>query len=377
MMAKQPEERFASMAEVVRALENLAIAAEPLPQQPLPPAARQPETPSPTVAVPPGAPDAANQTIQFAPAPAQPPIPTVAVTPGPQAAANQTVALAPARDPGTGGALILLVEPSRAQAVIIRKYLQDIGFQEITTASSGQKALELALQARPQVVISAMHLADMTGMQLAQKIGAAAVGSPPGFVLVTSQADAGEANLRSQAGDIVRLPKPFSLEELAQALAVALGSPAEPDALARASGPPSLARRAQTHDRTQSFSRLRVLIVDDSAAARKHVQGVLEGLGLSQFVEAADGARAVAAVAGETFDLIVTDYNMPYMDGRALAGYLKQNPSTASIPIIMVTTETDLGKLAAVRQLGVAAVCDKSFPVQVAREVIDRLVGMP
>ena len=45
---------------------------------------------------------------------------------------------------------------------------------------------------------------------------------------------------------------------------------------------------------------------------------------------AADGAQAVAAVARETFDLIVTDYNMPYMDGRGLVGYLKQNPSTTS-----------------------------------------------
>ena len=75
--------------------------------------------------------------------------------------------------------------------------------------------------------------------------------------------------------------------------------------------------------------------------------------------------------------MIVTDYNMPYMDGRGLVGYLKQNPSTASIPIIMVTTEEDAGKLEAVRQLGVAAVCDKSLPPEIARRIIDQLVKMP
>ena len=64
------------------------------------------------------------------------------------------------------------------------------------------------------------------------------------------------------------------------------------------------------------------------------------------------------------------------MDGRGLVGYLKQNPSTASIPIIMVTTEQDPGKLEAVRQMGVA-VCDKSFPPDVARKIIDQLVKMP
>ncbi len=85
----------------------------------------------------------------------------------------------------------------------------------------------------------------------------------------------------------------------------------------------------------------------------------------------------MAALAGGTFDLIVTDYNMPYMDGRGLVGYLKQGPSTASIPIIMVTTEEDPVKLEAVRQLGVAAVCNKSFPPEIARKIIDQLVNMP
>jgi two-component system chemotaxis response regulator CheY len=82
----------------------------------------------------------------------------------------------------------------------------------------------------------------------------------------------------------------------------------------------------------------------------------------------------VAAVAREAFDLIVTDYNMPYMDARGLVGYLKQNPSTASVPIILVTTEQDPCKLEAVRQMGVAAVCDKGFEPEVICKIIDQLV---
>jgi two-component system chemotaxis response regulator CheY len=97
---------------------------------------------------------------------------------------------------------------------------------------------------------------------------------------------------------------------------------------------------------------------------------------LSQFVEAADGARAVAAVASGTFDLIITDYNMPLMDGLGFLAYLKQNPSTATVPVIMVTTETDASKLAAVRTLG-AAVCEKSFPIEAVRAIIDDLVKKP
>jgi two-component system chemotaxis response regulator CheY len=116
--------------------------------------------------------------------------------------------------------------------------------------------------------------------------------------------------------------------------------------------------------------------VDDSSAARLHARKVLEGLGFAKFVEAVDGAAAVAAVAKDKFDLIVTDYNMPFMDGHGLVGYLKQNPATAKVPVIMVTTEGDPAKLEAVRRLGVAAVCDKSFQPEAVRGIIDQLVGL-
>src|SRR5262249_47616137 len=154
---------------------------------------------SPTVDVAPGG-------MELAAAPS-------AAEPSPPAPDSQ-----PARTPATGATTVLLVEPSRAQAVIIRKYLQEIGFHDISTTTSGREALEIARKVPPAVVISAMHLADMTGMQLAQKMRAEESVSPPGFVLITSQADAAEANLKSQEGTLVRLPKPFDLAQLAQAL---------------------------------------------------------------------------------------------------------------------------------------------------------------
>jgi len=88
----------------------------------------------------------------------------------------------------------------------------------------------------------------------------------------------------------------------------------------------------------------------------------------------ADGAQAVAAVTRESFDLVVSDYNMPYMDGHGLVGFLKQNPSTAAVPIIMCTTEADPAKLEALHRLGVAGVCDKSFDSEHIREIVDRLM---
>jgi serine/threonine protein kinase/DNA-binding response OmpR family regulator len=343
MLAKKPDDRVASMAEVCRALEAFALVPDPQPKPPAKPAARRTEAPTPTVDL----------------APAGRPTATAAE---PANASPQTVDLAPARPAGAGGSTLLLVEPSRAQLVIIRKYLQELGFQDILTAPSGQHALEQARRARPQVVMSALHLADMTGIQLAQAMQAEAALSSTGFILITSQADAQEADLLGRAGNLVRLHKPFDLERLAQALAAATRRSGQPSRTgpARQAGP-------------ATWDRLRVLVVDDSAAARSHIRAVLAGLGLRQLVEASDGAEAVRFLQQQAFDLVVTDYNMPRLDGRGLIEFIRHRSSIPAVPVIVVTTETDPAKLEALRQLGVAALSDKSFKPDVVRSVLEQL----
>jgi two-component system chemotaxis response regulator CheY len=244
------------------------------------------------------------------------------------------------------------VEPSRSQAVIIRGYLQKLGFQNVTTAPSGEKALEIARSTPLRVVISAMHLADMTGVQLAQKLRAERLLAPIGFILITSQSDVREANLPGEGDDVVRLSKPFDQDRLAQALVAATGGPAASPA---------------------PWAGARVLVVDDSVAARVHLRGVLAGLGVRHIVEAADGAAAVALLETETFDLVVTDYTMPRLDGRGLLDFIRRRSSTPSLPVIVATTETDPAKLDAVRRLGVSAICDKTFKPEVVRGVLERL----
>jgi CheY-like chemotaxis protein len=337
MVAKAPAERFQTMTEVVAALE--CVQADLGEKVATPTEGLIPAKEAPAAGIATGVWE--SQTIAA----------------GPPRAMPQTIDVRP---PGTTPGLplkVLLVEPSRTQSAIIRKYLQDQGIQHVVAVGSGQEALRQVRSERPDAIISALHLSDMTGVQLAEQIRAENKAGP-GFVLISSEGGNSEAGSLSKCGKAVVVQKPFTSERLVEALR--LVSTVQP--------PPAS---------TAELGKLRALIVDDSAPARMHVRGVLTGLGLTQFVEATDGAQAVAAVAGGTFDLIVTDYNMPYMDGRGLVGYLKQNPSTASIPIIMVTTEEDPRKLEEVRQLGVAAVCDKSFPPQSVREIIDQLVKRP
>ncbi len=213
-----------------------------------------------------------------------------------------------------------------------------------------------------------MHLPDIDGVQLAKQIRAEFTTQPPGFVLVTSAAEreTGAAAL-SRLERVWLLPKPFDAAGLAEAVQVVTGtSLSVPRGTAVSASPPGGEKRVNRNQ-------VRVLLVDDSATARLHQRTVLQSLGFSQFSEVADGAQAIAVAACEAFQLIVTDYNMPLMDGRALVSYLKQNPPTAQVPILMVTTESDSRRLDAVRQLGVVAILDKAFAVREVAPLVDRL----
>ncbi len=118
---------------------------------------------------------------------------------------------------------------------------------------------------------------------------------------------------------------------------------------------------------------LQVLIVDDSRVARRHMQSILTRLGFAHFAMAGDGIEAVEQLKQTRFDLVVTDYNMPNMNGHELIVHVRQQSSRSDIPIIMCTTEFDPGKLAEVYQLGVSAICNKSFEIELVRNIVIRL----
>src|SRR5262249_44029771 len=160
----------------VRALEALRLVPEPRPRQTMVAAAPPAAAPGTTVDLPPEAQDSAEAFCAAA-------------------AAGQTLDAVPASSPSAERMTVLLLEPSRSQAAITRGQLQKLGFRDVTPAPSGQKALELVRHDPPWVVVSAMHLADMTGMQLAQALRADGLLSSTGFVLITSQGGAAEANL--------------------------------------------------------------------------------------------------------------------------------------------------------------------------------------
>jgi two-component system chemotaxis response regulator CheY len=321
MVAKSPDERFGSLAEVIRGLEAIAPAVESRPARTAPPAAGQ----------------------------------AAVATSGP--VGGSTVEFQSAGKSVAPGGTVVLVEPSRSQVVIIRGYLQQLGFTDVVNVASGRQALEAVRGAAPRAVISALHLPDMTGAELAQLVAVASASSPPRFVLITSQADAAEASLPGRSANEVRLTKPFTTEQLATALGVATrGAPNSP-----------------TGEYGGGRPRLKILLADDSAAARRHARGVLEGLGVGDVTEAVNGAEAVDLLEKGSYDLVVTDYTMPFLDGRGLVEFIRERSSNRSVPVVVVTSETDPAKLAAVRQLGISGIFDKRFQPEAVRAVLDGL----
>jgi len=118
-----------------------------------------------------------------------------------------------------------------------------------------------------------------------------------------------------------------------------------------------------------------VLIVDDSAAIRKILRRVLlqAGIPLGQFYEAGDGLEAVAGLKQQKVHLILSDINMPNMDGLQLLGELKGNQEWKDIPVIMITTEGSQAKVLEAVQLGAAGYVRKPFT---AEQIKEKLAGI-
>lgn len=118
-----------------------------------------------------------------------------------------------------------------------------------------------------------------------------------------------------------------------------------------------------------------VLIVDDSAAIRKILQRVLvqAEVPLGQVVEAGDGVEALARLRETKVGLILSDINMPNMDGLQLLSAVKADDGLKAVPFIMVTTEGGSSKVMEAVNLGAVGYVKKPFT---AEQIKEKLAGI-
>ena len=116
-----------------------------------------------------------------------------------------------------------------------------------------------------------------------------------------------------------------------------------------------------------------IMIVDDSASLRQVVGIALKGAGY-QTIEACDGKDALTKLDGSKIHLVISDVNMPNMDGITFVKELKANPSYKFTPVIMLTTETQDGKKAEGRAAGAKAWVVKPFKPEQMLDAVAKLV---
>jgi len=118
-----------------------------------------------------------------------------------------------------------------------------------------------------------------------------------------------------------------------------------------------------------------VLVVDDSAAIRKILQRVLRqtGMAINAIHEAGNGEEALALLKEHKVHLILSDINMPKMDGLQLLASLKASGDWSQVPVVMITTEGGETKVAEAVRLGAAGYVRKPFT---ADQIKEKLAGI-
>ena len=116
----------------------------------------------------------------------------------------------------------------------------------------------------------------------------------------------------------------------------------------------------------------RIIIADDSTTARMFIKRCLQiiGLGDVEIIEAEHGEEALAAAKAQPADLLLTDLNMPVMDGETLVKWVKASPKLGDLPIIVITSAGNPAKEAQLLELGAHRVLNKPVSPPVMMEAL-------
>ncbi len=118
---------------------------------------------------------------------------------------------------------------------------------------------------------------------------------------------------------------------------------------------------------------IRILIVDDFSTMRRIIKNILKQLGYENVEEAENGADAYEKLDAEKFDFIITDWNMPVMDGLGLLKKVRSDPAIKDMPVLMVTAEAEKDKVVTAIQAGINNYIVKPFTAEVLKEKMDKI----
>jgi len=120
---------------------------------------------------------------------------------------------------------------------------------------------------------------------------------------------------------------------------------------------------------------LKVLIVDDQNSVRQMTRMTLEQIGVRHIHEAENGNRAIDTASVQPLDLIISDYNMPEMDGLGLLRAVRSHPAARKVPFILVTGRGDKELVVKAAQAGANNYVVKPFTAEILQQKIEQVIG--
>ncbi|MBV6477225.1 MAG: chemotaxis response regulator CheY [Rhodocyclaceae bacterium] len=119
--------------------------------------------------------------------------------------------------------------------------------------------------------------------------------------------------------------------------------------------------------------KMKFLVVDDFSTMRRIVRNLLKELGFLNVDEAEDGAIALAKLTSEHFDFVVTDWNMPNMDGLTLLQKIRADSQIKHLPVLMITAEAKKENIIAAAQAGANGYIVKPFTAATLSEKLNKI----
>ncbi|WP_293266320.1 response regulator [Neptunomonas sp.] len=253
---------------------------------------------------------------------------------------------------------VLLVESSPMQRKVILKKLDQEGVTNVEFASNKKQALATITKYPPDLIISNLYYEDGTAIELLQMLRKKEeeLSAIP-FILISSEKRREQLEIFKQSGILAILHKPFEQQVLQRALRSAM----------------TFLNREDLYLENYDVNNLRVALVDDSKLARKAIARALNNLGLNNITEFEDGCHAIDYLKTQEIDFLVTDYNMPQVNGIQLTEYLRKSPENSHVPVLMVTSEAKDSHLNKVRDAGVDAILDKPFDTTKIKSIIVKM----
>jgi len=118
---------------------------------------------------------------------------------------------------------------------------------------------------------------------------------------------------------------------------------------------------------------IKILVVDDFPTMRRIVRNLLKELGFANVDEAEDGAIGLEKVKSGNYGFVVSDWNMPNMDGLAMLQAIRADPRTGKLPVLMVTAEAKKENIIAAAQAGANGYVVKPFTAVTLEEKINKI----